>query len=103
MTNREPGAGATGFPLEPDAAQMRGLVDAAMARLVPYIESLPQQPTCDVDGAAEAAAALIAPMPETGRPIEELLALLFDRAVPKSFNAPGPGYLAYIPGGGLFH
>ena len=28
---------------------------------------------------------------------------LFERAIPKSFNTAGPGYLAYIPGGGLFH
>ena len=41
--------------------------------------------------------------PETGAPAEELLDLLFDRAIPKSFNTASPGYLAYIPGGGLFH
>ena len=32
-----------------------------------------------------------------------MLDLLFARAVPCSFNTAGPGYLAYIPGGGLFH
>ena len=32
-----------------------------------------------------------------------LLDLLFERLVPKTFNTAGPGYLAYIPGGGLFH
>ena len=40
-------------------------------------------------------------MPEIGRPAEELLDLLFQSVVPKSFNTAGPGYLAYIPGGGL--
>jgi aromatic-L-amino-acid decarboxylase len=30
-----------------------------------------------------------------------LLDLLFDRVIPASFCTPGPGYLAYIPGGGL--
>jgi aromatic-L-amino-acid decarboxylase len=93
----------SGFPLEPGGDEMRALVEAAMARLVPYVESLPRQPACDVAGAAEAAAAVSSPMPEHGRPVDELLSVLFDRAVPKSFNAPGPGYLAYIPGGGLFH
>jgi aromatic-L-amino-acid decarboxylase len=103
VSARESERGAAGFPLEPDGAQMRQLVDAAMARLVPYAESLPRQPTCDVDGAVAAAAALVAPMPERGQPLDETLDLLFDRAVPKSFNTAGPGYLAYIPGGGLFH
>jgi aromatic-L-amino-acid decarboxylase len=89
--------------LEPDAAGMRRLVEGALARLIPYVESLPRQPICDVEGAAEAAAALLAPMPEDGRPLAEALGLLFDRAVPKSFNTAGPGYLAFIPGGGIFH
>ncbi len=93
----------TGFPLEPDAAQMRALVDAALERLIPYIESLGEQPANGVEGAERVAAALAAPVAEAGRPLEEALATLFERAVPKSFNAPGPGYLAYIPGGGLFH
>ena len=30
-----------------------------------------------------------------------LLDLLFEKAIPASFNNAGPGYLAYIPGGGL--
>jgi len=34
---------------------------------------------------------------------EDLLAPLFDEWIPKSFNTAGPGYLAYIPGGGIFH
>ncbi len=73
-----------------------------MARIVPHVASLGEQPAADVEHAAEAARALVAPMPRTGRPFEELLALLFERAVPQSFNTAGPGYLAYIPGGGLF-
>ena len=91
-----------GWPLEPDGAQMRELVDAAMKRLVPTVETYPQQPIYDIDGAVDAAASLIAPMPDQGQPLEETLALLFDRATPHSFGTPMPGYLAYIPGGGLY-
>ncbi len=39
--------------------------------------------------------------PRRATPAAELLDLLFDRVIPKSFNTAGPGYLAYIPGGGL--
>ncbi|HXT50556.1 MAG TPA: pyridoxal-dependent decarboxylase [Thermoanaerobaculia bacterium] len=91
------------FPLEPDGAQMRALVDAAMARLVPTVESYGEQPIYDVAGATDAAAALIAPMPAHGQPLDETLALIFERATRHSFGTPMPGYLAYIPGGGLFH
>ena len=40
-------------------------------------------------------------MPEEGAELSGLLDLLFDRAIPKSFHTAGPGYLAYVPGGGL--
>src|SRR5258708_15389109 len=82
---------------------MRRLVALALERLIAHVESLPRQPSADVAGAAELARSLRESLPEQGAPYEELLALLFERAVPKSFNTAGPGYLAYIPGGGLFH
>jgi aromatic-L-amino-acid decarboxylase len=42
-------------------------------------------------------------MPEQGTSFSLILDLLFDRLVQKSFNTASPGYLAYIPGGGIFH
>jgi aromatic-L-amino-acid decarboxylase len=89
--------------LEPGPAEMRRLVGAALERIVAHIGSLPLQPAADVEGAADLARSLAEPLPETGTSYEELLHLVFDRAAPKSFNTAGPGYLAYIPGGGLFH
>ncbi|UCF40643.1 MAG: aminotransferase class I/II-fold pyridoxal phosphate-dependent enzyme [Gemmatimonadota bacterium] len=89
-------------PLELTGPEMRTLVDAAMNRIVVHLESLPEQPAFDLDGAAELARSLAEPMPERGVPHDQALDLVF-RAAPKSFNTAGPGYLAYIPGGGLFH
>ncbi|RKY18176.1 MAG: decarboxylase [Planctomycetota bacterium] len=40
--------------------------------------------------------------PEQGREIEEVLRPLFDDWVKRSFTTPGPGYMAFVPGGGLF-
>src|SRR5436309_2622261 len=90
-------------PLELDTDAMRGLVEAALERIVAHISSLPRQPMSDTRGGAELARTLSEPLPETGTPAAELLDLLFDRAVPLSYNTASPGYLAYIPGGGLFH
>jgi aromatic-L-amino-acid decarboxylase len=92
----------TKYPLEPDAAEMRRLVDLAMDRIVPHIESLPDQPAGNAEGAAEFARTLIEPLPQKGEAYETILDRLFDEYIPRSFNAPGPGYLAYIPGGGMF-
>ena len=88
--------------LEPDAAAMRALVADAMARICEHVEALPRMPACDVAGGAELARGLREGVPAEGSPFEHVLSLLFDRAVPCSFNTAGPGYLAYIPGGGLF-
>ena len=41
-------------------------------------------------------------VPEGGEELETLLEYLFEEAVPRSYNTASPGYLAYIPGGGLF-
>jgi aromatic-L-amino-acid decarboxylase len=94
---------STTWPLEPSADEMRRLVDAAMRRIVAHVESLPQQPASHVEGAADYARTLIEPLPRSGEDYERLLDFLFDEAIPRSFNAAGPGYLAYIPGGGIFH
>ena len=93
----------TDHPLEPDAAEMRRLVDEAMRHIVAHIESLPQQPAMNVEGATEYARTLIEPLPRQGQSYESLLEFLFKDAIPRSFTSAGPGYLAYVPGGGLFH
>jgi len=79
------------------------MIDAAMDRIVAHVEALPSQPAHAVEGAEALARALREPIPERGTALPELLDLVFDRAAPTSFNTAGPGYLAYIPGGGLFH
>jgi aromatic-L-amino-acid decarboxylase len=91
------------YPLEPTAAEMHRLVDEAMRRIVAHVESLPSQPAMDVEGATEYSRTLIEPLPRKGEPYEKLLDFLFDEAIPRSFTASGPGYLAYVPGGGIFH
>lgn len=91
------------WPLEPDAQEMHRLVDEAMQHIVAHIESLPSQPAMNVEGATEFARTLIEPLPETGQSFGSLLQFLFDEAIPRSFTSAGPGYLAYVPGGGIFH
>jgi len=91
------------YPLEPDAAEMRRLIDEAARRIVAHIESLPTQPASNVEGATEFARSLIEPLPQRGESYDKLLDFLFDEAIPRTYNAAGPGYLAFIPGGGIFY
>ena len=94
---------AESFPLEPSADEMRHLVDQAMQYIIAHIESLPDQPAANTEGGAELARSLREPLPEQGQAYSELLQTLFQTAIPRSFNCAGPGYLAYVPGGGIFH
>ncbi|HKY32456.1 MAG TPA: aminotransferase class I/II-fold pyridoxal phosphate-dependent enzyme [Candidatus Polarisedimenticolia bacterium] len=90
--------------LELGSETMRRMAELAMDRIVEHIGSLPSQPASyDTSDGPDLARSLAEGLPEQGSPFEELLALLFERVVPASFNTAGPGYLAYIPGGGLFH
>lgn len=89
------------LPLELSGSELRGLIDASLERLVPWLDSLPSQPTAALDGSHRTARGFDEPMPEQGVAYGRLLASLFDRAIPVSLNTASPGYLAYIPGGGL--
>jgi aromatic-L-amino-acid/L-tryptophan decarboxylase len=87
-------------PLELDAEELRRLLDECSRFVVEHVRTLPEQPSFDVTGAAEVAATFRGPVPETGQPIEEILKRLAP-AFAKSFTTAGPGYLAFIPGGGI--
>ncbi len=93
----------TSTELELSGSEMRALVDQAMERIAQHIDSLPEQPAGYARGGAQLARSLVESLPETGTDFDELLRLIFDRATPKSFNTAGPGYLAYVPGGGVLH
>ncbi len=90
-----------GLPLEPSDAQLRDLLHDAVRRVVAHLGSLPAQPADGTAGAGAVARALIErEPPEEGAEPGPLLDLLFEKAIPASFNNAGPGFLAYIPGGG---
>ncbi len=81
---------------------MREMAAEVTRRCIDHIVSLDRQSVCgDVD-AAELCRALREPAPEQGVALGPLLDNLFRDWIPRSFTAPSPGYLAYIPGGGLY-
>lgn len=88
--------------LELTAEQMLAMGRAVVARSVDHLATLDRQPSRgDVD-VAVLCRALREPAPEEGVELEPLLDLLFDDLIPRSFTTPGAGYLAYIPGGGVY-
>jgi aromatic-L-amino-acid decarboxylase len=88
-------------PLEPSAEEMRAMGESALAFIVRFIETLPDQPASEMEGALEMARGLREPMPEDPSPFEDLLKVVGEGAT-KGFNTTGPGYVPYVPGGGLY-
>ena len=89
--------------LELTGDQLRSMMAAVLDRVAAHVDALAAQPAHHLEDHVALARSLTGPMPEYGTSLDATLAVLFDRAVPTSFNTAGPGYLAYIPGGGLLH
>lgn len=78
------------------------MADAVVSRCIDHIGSLSGQPVRGDVEARDLCVALREPAPEVGSALPPLLDVVLDQCVPRSFNAAHPGYLAYIPGGGVF-
>jgi aromatic-L-amino-acid/L-tryptophan decarboxylase len=76
------------IPLEPDPAQMRALGDDVLDFVVDFIEARATAPADDREHAMPADA-------------DDVLGYIAAAAA-KAVDPAGPGYLAYIPGGGLY-
>lgn len=88
-------------PLEPDDKEMRRLLAQATEFAVEFVEERQHAPAMELEGSWELADELRGGFPDEGRGMDELLEIL-ERARGKGFDTAGPGYMAYIPGGGLF-
>jgi len=88
-------------PLEMDGNEFREVLDAVAPRLAEFINSLQQGPAWAETDIPGNAARFREPLPETGGSLPPLLQSVIDDVVAQGFNTASPGYLAYIPGGGL--
>ena len=93
------------YPLEPGRAEMAELAQQVLERAIEFIDQLPEHPA-SIEGVppAEIAALqrrLLMPPGEQPGDLAQLLALV-EEAAQAAVESAGPGYLAYVPGGGLF-
>ncbi len=80
---------------------MRELAGAVAEELVRFVTDLPDRPASDTSRAADVIADLPGAPPEEPGDPGRLLALV-RRAAEPVWESAGPGYLAFIPGGGLY-
>ena len=90
------------FALEPTAEEKRAMGELVLAYLIEFLEGLPDAPASKLEGSVEFARKLREPVPERGDASFEPLLGTVREAATYGFETAGPGYLAYIPGGGLF-
>ncbi|HET9031489.1 MAG TPA: aminotransferase class V-fold PLP-dependent enzyme [Dokdonella sp.] len=89
--------------LELSATEMQAMGELVVTRAVAHLGALHQAPSCgDFSEIESLCRSMQESAPEQGSSLEALLDPLFDEWIPRSFNAPGPGYMAYIPGGGVY-
>ena len=88
--------------LEFSPARMREMADAVVSRAIAHVASIQEQPAHGDTRAESLCRAMREPAPQAPARLEDLLGPLFDEWIPRSFTASGPGYLAYVPGGGVF-
>ena len=97
-------------PLDLSVDAMHALGLDVLERIVTHLGEVPGRhaggsiesgriPTATIEGLC---ALLPTAPPEHPQPISPILDQLFDDWIPASYLTTGPGYLAYVPGGGLF-
>jgi aromatic-L-amino-acid/L-tryptophan decarboxylase len=86
---------------DPSPELARAMGSEVIERLATFIAELEHSPASDMEGAYDLAESLRRPPPEEGEGFKALVDTVME-AASKSFNTAGPGYLAYIPGGGLY-
>ncbi len=89
------------YPLDPSSEQMREMGEAALSYVIDFIQGIGDAPASNVEGGLEVAHRLRSEPPEDGGLFEEVLADVREVAA-HAYDTTGEGYLAYIPGGGLF-
>jgi len=88
--------------LEFSVEEMTSLAEAVVSKSVEHLAAVGTQPSCGDVNAEALCRSLREPAPDRGVPLDGLLDTLFNDWIPRSYTTNGPGYLAYIPGGGLF-
>ena len=90
-----------GVPLEPDGDEVRALTEEALEYLAAFTEGRRDRPASDFTGLDEALARVRTEPPEEGRPLADLLDTIA-AAGRVGHDTTGDGWMAYVPGGGLF-
>ncbi len=92
----------TARSLEPTDDELAELLVRSSAFVRRFVAGLPRARAVDTSDVGRIAALARGPMPETGEPLENLLAQ-YETLISKGYNTASGGALSYVTGGGLVH
>ena len=91
------------YKLEPTAAEIRQMLDITTDKIITYLQNIDQAVIFDMEEARAQAFQQSTTMPEMETSLQDILNDLFDNKIPFALPTTHPGFMAYIPGGGIFH
>jgi aromatic-L-amino-acid/L-tryptophan decarboxylase len=91
------------FPLEPSPEQVREMLELVTSKLVEFLHANSQPANYSVDKAQSLASERADCLPTTTSTLDEILDELFAEVFPNALPTAHPGFMAYIPGGGIVH
>ncbi len=93
--------------LELNGQQFREMVEQALGFLEPFLDSVGErpywQPELDTEFGLDACQPILDELPKSTTSVKELLRLIFEDKIEQAFNTTGPGFMAFVPGGGIPH
>ena len=89
-------------PLELSEATLRRMLALATDHIVAFMQDIPNQPV-DTSSAINAKDLRLEAIPQEPEDIQSLLDQVFDQATHASLNPVSPGFMGYVPGGGIPH
>ena len=89
------------IPLDADLDQIHLVEEAVLAFISRFVESRPDAPALSPATEQSVIRELLGPPPATGVPIGDLLST-YAAAIDTGFDTTSPGFLSYIPTGGLY-
>ena len=92
-----------GRQLEVSGEELQEWLATTSDLLKQHVDSLAEQPSWNTENVDSILSGMDLSVSSHGKSFQAVVNQLFEEIIPCSFNTAGPGYLAYVPGGGVVH
>lgn len=91
------------YKLEPSSQEVQQMLALTTDKIVEFLSNIDAPSNYDMAKSRQQANQLSEALPESESALSEILNDLFENKVANALPTAHPGFMAYIPGGGLFH